>query len=292
MLYNNTGNTTGNNKQHMLDLNTTTSTATSSDEKTPVPSPSGYQQQQSSSSSSDGTNTATPIVPVDIFVRHTEPDAVKPTVTRSTSSQSIAEARPSLLARAQLFFQKQLDSITTNVSSVTSPTSSSSTTTTTNSTAGGDVKSTVSTSSSSSSSTSNSSGGKQGDITNTDSDQCHLTSFETDSTSSIASVNSVHRTRSLPPPNARHVIPERMLKITNREKSPYRLMPEVSRNNRQQFLSTSSPASSLGLSSIFFLFVLFICPVFVAKHLQRKTYGNYQGEILSSPLSPVEDSNP
>jgi len=247
----------------MLALNSTTSSmATSGNEKTPVPSPSDYQpQQQNRSSSADTTNSA-PITPVDIFVRHTQPEDIKPTVTRTTSSQSIAEAKPSLLARAQLFFQKQLDSITTNVASPTSQTASASTTTTTTSAAGGDGKSTVSTSSSSSLS-SNSGIGKQADVTNTDSDQCHLTSFETDSTSSVASANSVQCTRSLPPPNARHVIPERMVKITNREKSPYRLMPDVVRNNRQQqqnhpqFLSASSPASSLGLSLKFY-FILFV----------------------------------
>lgn len=126
------------------------------------------------------------------------------------------------------------------------------------------------------------------DVTNnTDSDQCHLTSFETDTTlSSVSSNNSgsassQRSNNGLPPPNARHTVPEKMVRITNREKSPYRLMPaDVLKNRKnmggnnnngggqtnnstsgsgqqhQHYLSAgSSPASSLGKCSIYFLYV-------------------------------------
>lgn len=125
------------------------------------------------------------------------------------------------------------------------------------------------------------------DVTdNTDSDQCHLTSFETDTTLSSVSSNNSNSASSqrpsngLPPPNARHIVPEKMVRITNREKSPYRLMPADVMKNRnnvgigggnnngggqtnnnntaggngqqqhQHYLSAgSSPASSLGKCS-------------------------------------------
>ncbi|XP_066926014.1 regulating synaptic membrane exocytosis protein 1-like isoform X2 [Clytia hemisphaerica] len=247
-------------------LELTADTATSGEDKTPVPSPSmsdfRFHNNGDVLSTCDetdsvtGTSQESTIVPVDIFVRHTQPDEMppprmKPTVTRAASSPSIvSEARPSLLARAQLFFQKQLDSLTHS-----SAASTTSNTTTTSSarlmskengiTASSQTSTSSVTSTMTSSTTSNipSDDDKLTDVTNTDSDQCHLTSFETDTTNT-----SLHRAHSLPPPNARHVIPEKMVKITNREKSPYRLMPEVSRNRHQnQYLSAgNSPGSSLG----------------------------------------------
>ena len=328
-----------NTMRDMLNISSDTSAIHSADDKTPVASPSlrdfqwgavGDQNNNSSNSSSTNNNnnnnikrndghgvtsassskSSSPIVPVDIFVRHPEPhnnninssssnssssdkyintninnniyDMQEPndvgnnkqTVTQSLSSTSSSSSadltvRPTgLLARAQLFFQKQLDSLTNNSNS-NSDSGVTTTTTTTTTTTSNDAVAAVGAGNlerdlnQNNVNSTTSSDDKLTDVTNnTDSDQCHLTSFETDTLSS-ASTNSAlsHRsTNGLPPPNARHVIPEKMVRITNREKSPYRLMPDVlkNRNNgggkqnnssgqHQHYLSAgSSPASSLG----------------------------------------------
>lgn len=212
---------------------------TTSEEKTPVPSPSGSFNQ---SETSEDDKRSTGIVPVDIFVKHTSDDdrgnvLRKVSLTRTTSADNATEIRPSLLARAQMFFQKQLEGFSSSSTAATTTANNVDTKSEDETSKPDGVASTISE--------------KHSDVTDTE-NQSEVVSIDTDS--STASVKNVRRTTSLPPVNARHITPEKLVKqkIHNRDKSPYRLMPDVPR--RHQHLSANSPTSSQGriLSSYIF----------------------------------------
>lgn len=215
-------------------------------DKTPVPSPN---DSSTHNADSDGDKRS-PIVPVDIFVKHTQGDDVrnhenpgkKLPLTRTMSADSASEFRPSLLARAQIFFQKQLEGFSSAASTISNNSENNNTSLSNNKTNGevqkskggeGDRENVVNPS----------------DVTDTD-NQSLISSLDTDTSNTTATVrNVVRESKSLPPVNARHVTPEKLMKqkIQNRDKSPYRLMPDVAR--RGQYLSANSPNNSQGKRS-------------------------------------------
>lgn len=218
-------------------LDTPSELFTDSDEKTPVPSP-----KQSNIYEERPFESHDAIEPVDIFVKHTsvEERHLKATLTRTISAGRENEIRPSLLARAQLFFQKQLEGLTSSVSTTSSVPALPANNTDV-------ISNEIESSSNNESLCSIESHLQQTDVTDTE-NQSHLSSIETDSsTESTATVRNVRRTNSLPHVNARHLTPDKFLKkeIQNRDKSPYRLMPDLQR--RPSYLSPVSPASSQGI---------------------------------------------
>ena len=214
------------NRLDPLDLNDN-----NSDEKTPVPSPSVQSRddltpRNEASDYSQGSS----IVPVDIFVKHEKDEdlsAMKTSVIKTQSDGVVNEIRPSLLARAQLFFQKQIEVLT-------SPSPSSSTPPATDTKKENPDRP-------------ESSDSQSSRLTNVSDTVNQNMNTETETVTEKATVRTVRKTTSLPPANRRHVTPGKLVKqeIHNRDKSPYRLIPEVNRRNNP-YLQAGSPSSSQG----------------------------------------------
>ena len=197
------------------------------DEKTPVPSPNLTEETSSIKLQEDPpTKQETRRRAADFFR--------KSPVARSQSLDSTA-IRPSLLQRAQMFLQEQLNVLTSSHTSTVIDSISDSKETSSNTTPTTQTKNQQENSS------------KLTNVTRMDNVTSPVSSISSDKISlssqlSDPSKSSLKQTFSLPPQNARHVSQPKPIQQTQKSStvSPYRQMPEIqSGPNPHQYLSIS-----------------------------------------------------